>query len=94
VRDLTPLSGLPRLADLWLSATAVRDLTALARLPGLQRLYLDETAVADLTPLAGLPELLFLDLREAPVASEQVAEIERRRPGLTVALAPPTRPRK
>ena len=50
IKDLSPLSRLTGLADLWLDNSPVSDLRPLS-LPGLRSLALNGTQVSDLTPL-------------------------------------------
>jgi len=62
IADLSPLTGLRGLQELWLMYTQVADLSPLAGLRGLEALALGGTQVADLSPLAGLHALEWLDL--------------------------------
>ncbi len=60
--DLSPLSGLSSLQELWLNGTQVKDLSPIAGLSSLQRLGLNGTKVEDLSPLAGFSSLQSLTL--------------------------------
>ncbi len=68
IRDLTPLSRMTQLQELFLDNTQVSDLTPLSALTQLQFLSLDNTQVSDLTPLSGMRELHRLFLRNTPVS--------------------------
>ena len=62
--DLSPLTGLTNLKELYVSGSDVMDLSPLRDLAGLEKLHLDDTGVTDLTPLThltGLTELWFTD---------------------------------
>ncbi|REF00839.1 leucine-rich repeat domain-containing protein [Thermomonospora umbrina] len=54
IADLTSLSALGGLSELWLGHTRVTDLTPLAGLTGLRDLVVEDGPLTDLTPLAGL----------------------------------------
>lgn len=56
-RDLSPLAGLGKLAELGLDYTQVVDLEPLRRLARLERLTVSGTKVRDISPLADLVEL-------------------------------------
>ncbi|MBW4460651.1 MAG: leucine-rich repeat domain-containing protein [Nodosilinea sp. WJT8-NPBG4] len=63
VSDLSPLSGLTQLSELYLDQTQVSDLSPLSGLTQLRILSLSQTQVSDLSPLSGLTQLseLYLD---------------------------------
>jgi hypothetical protein len=62
VLDLSPLSQLTELQELWLWETPVRDLQPLLSLVHLQKLFLSDTKVVDLTPLREMTGLTYLDI--------------------------------
>lgn len=68
VSDLSPLSAMAGLRELWLNSTRVSDLSPLSALAGLQQLYLDNTLVTDLRNLARLTGLETLALNSTPVS--------------------------
>ncbi len=84
VSDLRPLQALTRLQTLFLSQTAVSDLRPLQALTHLQALYLDQTAVSDLRPLQALTQLEWLSLRQTAVSDDQVRELEKALPNLSI----------
>jgi hypothetical protein len=84
VSDLTPLKELKNLQSLGLSRTGVSDLTLLKELTGLQGLNLSRTGVSDLTPLKELKKLEWLNLSGTAVSNEQVAELKKALPKLTI----------
>ena len=61
VEDLTPLAGLPKLEELFVSHFNIRDLSPLARLVNLELIHMG-TSASDLSPLAGLTKLRHLYL--------------------------------
>ena len=61
VEDLTPLAGLPKLEQLFVSHSNIRDLSPLARLVNLELIHMG-TSASDLSPLAGLTKLKHLYL--------------------------------
>jgi Leucine-rich repeat (LRR) protein len=84
VSDLTPLHGLTDLIVLYLNGTRVSDLTALEGLTSLRELYLNQTRVSDLTALRVLTSLHVLSLEWTQISDEQVAELKRALPKLTI----------
>lgn len=60
--DLSPLTALSGLSELYISNTLVEDLTPLTALPGLTKLSVRDTMIEDLTPLAKLTRLSGLSL--------------------------------
>ena len=68
VEDLTPLAGLPKLEQLFVSHSNIRDLSPLAGLTKLEHVYLPGGDISDLTPLAGLTELEELHLRRNSIS--------------------------
>ena len=61
VEDLTPLAGLPKLEQLFVSHSDIRDLSPLAGLVNLELIHMG-TSASDLSPLAGLTKLRHLYL--------------------------------
>ncbi len=61
VEDLTPLAGLPKLEQLFVSHSNIRDLSPLAGLVNLELIHMG-TSASDLSPLAGLTKLRHLYL--------------------------------
>ncbi len=59
VEDLTPLAGLPKLEQLFVSHSNIRDLSPLAGLVNLELIHMG-TSASDLSPLAGLTKLRHL----------------------------------
>ena len=55
ITDITPLQGLPQLAELSLSYTQVADLRVLATVKTLRKLWVFSAPATDLSPLRGLP---------------------------------------
>ena len=68
VEDLTPLAGLPKLEQLFVSHSNIRDLSPLAGLTKLEHVYLPGGDISDLTPLAGLTELEELHLHRNSIS--------------------------
>ena len=64
VSDLSPLSGLTTLTELWLQRNAISDLSPLTGLTNLTRLSLGGNPISDISPLAGLTNLTELWLWE------------------------------
>ena len=62
VEDLTPLAGLPKLEELFVSHSNIRDLSPLAGLVHLELIHMSGRSVSDLSPLAGLTKLRHLYL--------------------------------
>ena len=56
--DITPLTGLTQLTNLFLEVNQIEDLTPLARLKQLTLLYLSYNKISNLTPLAELSDAL------------------------------------
>ncbi len=65
VRELSPLSSLTGLEELWLDFVGAKDLSAIRRLIGLRSLSLRKTSIKDLSPLSGLSKLERLWLSES-----------------------------
>lgn len=84
VTRLEPLKALEALTALELNSTEVSDVAPLAGLEQLERLNLAVTRVADVRPLASLPRLKELYVARAPVPKEQLAQLEKARPGLKI----------
>ena len=57
VEDLTPLAGLPKLEQLFVSHPNIRDLSPLAGLINLELIHMSGALISDLSPLAGLTKL-------------------------------------
>ena len=57
VEDLTPLAGLPKLEQLFVSHSNIRDLSPLAGLINLELIQMSGALISDLSPLAGLTKL-------------------------------------
>ena len=57
VEDLTPLAGLPKLEELFVSHSNIRDLSPLAGLINLELIHMSGALISDLSPLAGLTKL-------------------------------------
>lgn len=68
VSDLSPLSGMSGLQELWLIQTKVEDLMPLSALSKLRVLRLNDTAVLDLKPVSGLAGLVSLTLNHTAVS--------------------------
>jgi len=68
ISDLSPVSGLVNLRELWLDNTQVSDLGALSGLVNLTGLSLDNTQVSDLGALSGLVNLTGLSLDNTQVS--------------------------
>ena len=62
VEDLTPLAGLPKLEQLFVSHSNIRDLSPLAGLVNLELIHMSGALISDLSPLAGLTKLEHLYL--------------------------------
>ena len=62
VEDLTPLAGLPKLEQLFVSHSNIRDLSPLAGLVNLELIHMGGIRISDLSPLAGLTKLRHLYL--------------------------------
>lgn len=62
ISDLSPLSGLTRLARLHLEGNQIADISPLAGLISLVILGLGNNAISDISPLAGLTNLFFVGL--------------------------------
>jgi hypothetical protein len=62
VSDITPLTGMTNLTELFLGRNNISDLTPLAGLTNLTKLNLHHNNISDLTPLAGLTNLTTLFL--------------------------------
>jgi hypothetical protein len=68
ISDLSPLSGLVNLTELWLDNTQVSELGVLSGLVNLTTLYLNNTQVSDLGALSGLENLAVLGLENTRVS--------------------------
>ena len=94
VQDLTPLTGLSCLEELWLLDNAVKDLTPLRDLENLRILIVAGCfALADLSPIAGLFKLEKLDCSATSVSDlSPLAELRNLKTlslnGLNIELAP------
>ena len=62
ISDLTPLTNLPNLKQLWVHNNHLKVLTPVAQLKNLEALYLDNNRFTDLTPLAQCSKLLTLHI--------------------------------
>ena len=62
VEDLTPLAGLPKLEQLFVSHSNIRDLSPLAGLINLELIQMSGALISDISPIAGLTGLNRLDL--------------------------------
>lgn len=67
VSDLTLLSDMPNLSELYLCQQEISDLTPLEGLP-LRRVYLCDNQISDLSPLAACPDIETLYLGTNPIA--------------------------
>lgn len=67
VSDLTLLSDMPNLSELYLCQQEISDLTPLEGLP-LRRVYLCDNQIADLSPLAACPDIETLYVGTNPIA--------------------------
>ena len=67
VEDLTPLAGLPKLEQLFVSHSDIRDLSPLAGLVNLELIHMG-TSTSDLSPLAGLTKLRNLYLPDEDIS--------------------------
>jgi Leucine-rich repeat (LRR) protein len=83
VADLEALRG-SQLTDLFIDGTAISDLSPLADVPSLKYLGASGTPVSDLTPLFGLKSLRELRIKRTKVSWAQVAELQKRIPGIRV----------
>lgn len=70
ISDLSPLSKLTNLKDLFLTSTGVSDLSPLIGLTKLQTLSLSATPVRDISPLMNLENLNILTLLDTQVSEE------------------------
>lgn len=84
VSDLTPLKELNKLQILYLRNTAVSDLTPIKELKNLQVLWLTDTKVSDITTIKELKGMKTLYLSGTAVTNEQVAELKKALPKLTI----------
>lgn len=66
ISDLSLLSKMPNLKELYLCGQQIEDLTPLSRLP-LKRLYLCDNRITDLTPLVDITTLQLLYIGNNPV---------------------------
>ncbi|MEM7630885.1 MAG: leucine-rich repeat domain-containing protein [Pseudomonadota bacterium] len=83
VSDLTPISSLVQLKELWIQDTPVHDLSPLSRLVDLEELVLSKTNVVDITPLGYLTSLKCLTVNDSTLVSiaglsrlQQLEELE------------------
>ena len=68
VEDLTPLAGLPKLEQLFVSHSNIRDLSPLASLVNLELIHMSGALISDLSPLAGLTNLRHLYLPDGDIS--------------------------
>lgn len=57
IRDISPLSGLTDLEELYFSTNEIEDLTPIANLKNLKRIYCPYNKIKDLSPLEGLDNI-------------------------------------
>jgi Leucine-rich repeat (LRR) protein len=62
IKDLSPLTGTPKLVSLYLDGNPLENIQALASLKNLERLDLRHTGISDLSPLAEHTEWRYLFL--------------------------------
>jgi len=67
VSDLSPLSGLDRLAGVYFSGNNISDLTPLEGMISIRQIHLDDNPVTDISPLASIDSLQQLILWGTPV---------------------------
>ncbi len=71
ISDLSPLAGMPCIAELYIGQNPISDITALSEVPTLTLLDVSDTSVTDLTPLTG-SHLHSLNLFHAPIEDYSV----------------------
>ncbi len=71
IDDLTPISPLTDLEQLWLEQTSVEDLTPISDFHHLEALYLNGSAVMDINPLREMENLEILELEGCKVRNLQ-----------------------
>ncbi len=64
IRDLSPLTGLTSLQELYLFFNSLSDISPLTGLENLEVLSLEDNYISDLSPLAGLENLRVLSLED------------------------------
>ncbi|MBC2262500.1 KxYKxGKxW signal peptide domain-containing protein [Listeria sp. FSL L7-0091] len=62
ISDISPLSGLVNLRELWLDHSQISDISPLSGLVNLRELYLNNNQISDISPLSGLVNLNWLVL--------------------------------
>ena len=62
ISDVSPLSGLTQLRELYLDTNSISDVLPLSGLTQLTELYLSDNNISDVLPLSGLTQLTELDL--------------------------------
>ena len=70
VSDLSPLSGLTKLRNLWLPHNAISDLSPVTGLTNLTSLFLWDNLISDLSPVTGLT-----NLRELYLGNNSISDI-------------------
>lgn len=81
ISDLSPLSRLTNLTELYLSYNQIKDLSPLSRLTNLNFLFLESNQISDLSPLSRLTKLNWLFVggnpinnKTCPVKPESICE--------------------
>lgn len=81
ISDLSPLSRLTNLTELYLSYNQIKDLSPLSRLTNLNFLFLESNQISDLSPLSQLTKLNWLFVggnpinnKTCPIKPESVCE--------------------
>ncbi|NVM05114.1 MAG: leucine-rich repeat domain-containing protein [Candidatus Helarchaeota archaeon] len=68
VSDLSPLSGLKKLKEIWLVDNAVEDVSPISKLPNLEKLVLDlNSHLIDISPLSSLPSIKYINISNTSV---------------------------
>ncbi len=68
VTDLSPLSGLKKLKEIWLVGNSVEDVSPISKLPNLEKLVLDlNSSLKDISPLSSLPSIKYINISSTSV---------------------------
>ncbi|ELK3068464.1 InlB B-repeat-containing protein, partial [Listeria monocytogenes] len=62
ITDISPLSNLVKLTNLYIGTNKITDISALQNLTNLRELYLNEDNISDISPLANLTKMYSLNL--------------------------------
>ena len=85
ITDITPLTHLDNLTELYLYNNQISDIGPLSNLTNLNRLYLYSNQINDISPLSNLSNLTVLDLQQNPLTTRSASIIqELRGTGATV----------